>query len=336
MSLAEQLKNAAARDLLRLHTPGHKGSICELDLTELSDDSFPGEYLAAAENNAARIYGAKHARFLCGGSSQGVKSAIYHADCDGIIDVNSHRSVFDGFTLARKNCITVGERGVTPVTVKQIDGALKRGVKAVVVTTPTYYGFCADVDGIRDYCKRNGLLLIADSAHGAHFGFSPLLPKSVAPLADICNVSTHKTLSALTQSALLFDNLGEAEHNKLMGAVDVMGTTSPSYPLYASIDYAVNKAAEKATADAYEKLYAPIESVKTEYPFLKNDDFTRLVLDCAALNVDSHKLNGALSARGVYSELEDGRHIVFIFTAENGANDVARLSEALYQSVREL
>ncbi|MDE6201425.1 MAG: DegT/DnrJ/EryC1/StrS family aminotransferase [Clostridiales bacterium] len=337
MSLAEQLRKAAEGDRLRLHTPGHKGTVFELDLTELSDGSFPAEFVHDAERRAAQIYGARHAHYLCGGSSQGVKAAVFYSGVNAVVDINSHRSVFDGFTLSGKQCITAGERGsVHPLTVKQIDGALTKDTKAVVVTTPTYYGFCADIDGIADYCKKRGLLFIADSAHGAHFGFSDRLPKSAARVADICNVSTHKTLSALTQSALLLDNLTDGDSARLRDGVDIMGSTSPSYLLYATIDGAVSKAADKSTAAAYERLYGAVEDVKTEFPFLNNDDFTRLVLDCARLEVSPSKLNSALSSRGVYSELVTDKYIVFILTAEDAPNSVSSLKAALFDSIREI
>lgn len=335
--LVKALKNAAERDKLRLHTPGHKGRLCKLDLTELTDDGFPADGVRAAEKNAANIYGAEHARFLCGGSSQGVKAAVFYAGRCAVTDVNSHRSVFDGFKLSGKPYVTAGERGsVYPITVKQIADALEPKIEAVIVTTPTYYGYCADVDGIAEYCKKRGLLFIADSAHGAHFGFSDKLPASVAPRCDICNVSAHKTLSALTQSALLFDNLNDGESAVLGEVVDVMGTTSPSYPLYASIEYAVAKAAAAETRAAYDALYAPTELLKTEFPFLKNDDFTRLVLDCEALGIPADRLNGALARRGVYSEKVDFKRIVFILTAENTPEDVNALQSELAASISEI
>lgn len=334
---ADELKKAAAKDVLRLHTPGHKGKLAPLDLTELTDGSFPDAALAEAQRRAAKAYGAKHARYLCGGSSQGVKSAIYFARTAILADVNSHRSVIDGVMLAGVPCVMAGERGgVMPLTVEQIRGALKPETKAVVVTTPTYYGYCADITGIAEFCRSRGLVFICDSAHGAHFGFSDKLPKSVAPYCDICNVSTHKTLSALTQSALLLDNLNDDNSIDLGRTADIMGSTSPSYLLYASIDYAVRKATEAQTSAAYDALYAPIETIKREYPFLHNDDFTRLVLDCAALGVDSQKLNSKLCEQGVYSERVDRRYIIFIFTAENVPDDVQALSKAIAKAVREI
>ncbi|MDE5593915.1 MAG: hypothetical protein K2I75_08295, partial [Clostridiales bacterium] len=174
------------------------------------------------------------------------------------------------------------------------------------------------------------------SAIGAHFGFSDRLPKSVAPIADICNVSTHKTLSALTQTALLLDNLSDEQSARLRDCVDIMGSTSPSYLLYATIDGAVSQAADETTAVAYERLYGAVIDIKTEFPFLNNDDFTRLVLDCARLEVSPQKLNSALSSRGVYSELVTDKYIVFILTAEDEPKHVSLLSEALRGSIGEI
>lgn len=337
MSILDGLKKYAAGKPVRLHTPGHKGGASELDLTELTDGSFPGGYVESAEEYIASVYGAKHAHLLCGGSSQGVKAAIYYAARDGVIDVNSHRSVRDGFALCGKKFVEAGERGrVTPLTAAEIEAALTPDIGVVVVTSPTYFGYVADIEEIRRLCHERGLLLIVDGAHGAHFGFSPLLPKSVAPVADICNVSAHKTLCALTQSAILLDNLNDADGARLTEAVRVMGSTSPSYLLYASIDHAVTEAASDKTAQAYAALYAPLMQLRGEYPFLRNDDFTRLVLDVGALGLKADRLNAALCARGVYSEMTDGVRIVFIFTAHNTPSDVQRLSEALFDSIREI
>lgn len=340
-TLGGALRAAAERDKLRLHTPGHKGGLCDVDLTELTDGSFPSDAVAEAERRAAKAYGVKHMRFLCGGSSQGVKAAVMYAGGAVLADVNSHRSVFDGARLARARCYTAGEKGsVYPLTLAEIkaalDGAARADIRAVVVTSPTYYGYCADVVGIADYCKKRGLPFAVDGAHGAHFGFSNRLPQSVAPHCDICNLSAHKTLSALTQSALLADNLDDEKSGVLGELVDVLGTTSPSYLLYASIDGAVRRAASNETAAAYAALFDATEELKREFPFLHNDDFTRLVLDCAALGVSAHGLNGALCARGVYPELVDEKRIVFILTADDPPSAVAELAAALRRAISEL
>lgn len=334
-SLDEELKAAAARDELRLHTPGHKGRLCSLDLTELTDESFPADSVRNAEARIAEYYGVRHARMLCGGSSQGVKSAVFYGNTNGIADVNSHRSVFDGFVLAGKRCATVGRRGdVRPITVKDIAAALTPDIGAVLVTSPTYYGFAADVDAIAEYCRAHGLLFIIDGAHGAHFGACPLLPARFSDRCDVCNMSTHKTLSALTQTAVLLDNLSDDDGKRLSDAADVMGTTSPSYLLYSSIDSAVRELA--SAQERYSALYPKLAELATRFPFLQNDDFTRLVLDCNALGADAQRLNMALARRGVYSELADKRYIVFLFTAADEPSAVDALADALVGATQEL
>ncbi|MCM1368392.1 MAG: hypothetical protein NC184_06270 [Roseburia sp.] len=333
--LGDRLKASADADKLRLHTPGHKGELCSLDLTELSDGSFPSVAIAEAEREIADVYGARHARMLCGGSSQGVKAAVYFAGSNGIVDINSHRSVFDGFKLAGKRCSAAGVRGaLTPITVKDIASALAPDIGVVVVTSPTYYGYVADVDGIREFCRAHGLLFAVDGAHGAHFGASKLLPEPFAGRCDVCNVSTHKTLSALTQTAVLLDNLSDSDSARLSDAVDIMGTTSPSYLLYASIDGAVRKMRDSAAA--YERLYEPLCEIKAQFPFLQNDDFTRLVLDCSRVGADATAINAALCRRGVYSEMTDGKNIVFIFTAADTPETAEKFASALRGAIEDV
>ena len=336
MKINEFLRRYSECGALRLHTPGHKGKVNPLDITELTDRSFPDSQLSCAEKAVAAAYKGKHARLLSCGSSQGVKAAVLYSKCDGITDVNSHRSVLDGYRLASKKYTAVGERGVKPITVSDIKSAITKNIGAVVVTSPTYYGFCADVDGIKKFCEGHGLLFIADSAHGAHFGFSKLLPKSAASVADITNLSTHKTLFALTQSAVLIDNLSDKQSKALSECVDVMGTTSPSYLLYASIESAVELAQTENTEKAYGILYGALDTVRHKYPFLNNDDFSRLVLDCGALGADPDKLNNALARLGVMSEMTDGKHIVFLFTAADGVKEVELFDRALYSAVKEV
>lgn len=319
---------------MRLHTPGHKGGLNPLDITELTDGSFPDEQVKAAEKKIARVYGAKHAHLLCGGSSQGVKAAVYFASGCGIADIHSHRSVFDGFTLAGKKCITVKTDGVHPMTLDAIERAITPDTKFVLVTSPTYFGFTAEIAEIAKLCRDNGLIFIIDGAHGAHFGSSPLLPEGFADKCDICNISAHKTLDCLTQGAVLLDNLDDMASKRLRAAVEIMGTTSPSYLLYASIENSVVSSREHS--DKYAALYRAISELKKHFAFLDNDDFTRLVLDCDACGADAKKLNAALILRGVYSELVTDKYIVFLFTASDGAGEVKALRTALEKCLREI
>lgn len=331
------MKSYARTSPLRLHTPGHKGELCNLDITELTDGSFPLPQIAAAERDIAKAFGTEHARMLECGSSQGIKAAIMYANRSAVIDCNSHRAVYDGFKLSGKSVVAAGVKNrITPLTVDEIESALTPEIGAVVITSPTYFGYCADVEAIGAFCKQRGLMFIIDGAHGAHFGASTLLPQTFAEHCDICNVSAHKTLNALTQGAILLDNLDAAGHGELEEKVRLLGTTSPSYLIYASIESAVKTAREKESENAYAELFGAVNDIKTRLPFLHNDDFTRLVFDCEKANVTPDKLNAALCAAGCYAELVSDKYIVFLLTASDTSQTVEQLERAIDDALRKI
>ena len=62
----------------------------------------------------------------------------------------------------------------------------------------------SDVRQIAETAHKHGIPLIVDEAHGAHFRFSDYFPVSATDLgADVVIQSFHKTLPAMTQTAVL-------------------------------------------------------------------------------------------------------------------------------------
>lgn len=119
------------------------------------------------------------------------------------------------------------------------------GCRAVLLTSPDYYGSCADLRQIARLVHDAGDLLLVDEAHGAHLAFCPdLLPESaMAAGADACVQSGHKTLPVLTQGAYLHvsaDALssGRLDRDDLERLIPVFQTSSPSFPIAATLDYA--------------------------------------------------------------------------------------------------
>lgn len=325
MSIADKLKAYRARTKLRFHTPGHAGLLDRDDVTEI-DGAFPLDTVQNAERAAAAAFGVEHLRFLVCGSSMGVKAAIMAAGQNLLAEDISHRAVEEGAKLARVGLVRLTRRReeglAVPPSPEEIEDVLKANpsVGAVVLTSPDYYGRCVALETF-EAVRRHNKTLIVDSAHGAHFAFSPLFPPSPCRVADYCNMSAHKTLYAYTQTAYLAVNVDPAPVDE---ALRLLGTTSPSYLFLSGLETAITKA---QTAD-YARLKAEVDQLKSQFVFAENDDFSRLVLDAKPFGVDGHTMYRALYELGVAAETADERYVVLIATPHN-ADALAALAEIL-------
>lgn len=73
-----------------------------------------------------------------------------------------------------------------------------------------------------------------DEAHGAHLGLAEGLAKNSCQCgADLVIHSVHKTLPALTQSALLHVNGNRIDRDRLHRFLHIYQSSSPSYVLMA-------------------------------------------------------------------------------------------------------
>lgn len=80
-------------------------------------------------------------------------------------------------------------------------------VAAVLLVSPTYHGAALDVARAAALCRRHGVPLVVDEAHGAHLAFleegEGVPAGALAAGADLVVQSTHKTLAALSQAAMM-------------------------------------------------------------------------------------------------------------------------------------
>ena len=241
-----------------------------------------------------------------------------------LIDSFSHKSVF----CAAKNFnfkATIIQRefdGVfpKPIDCGKIDKILSQNpsIKAVSVTSPDYFGNVSDVEKAAKVAHSHGAILFVDEAQGAHFVFSPLLPKSANGVADIVCDSMHKTMPVYGGGAVL--NVKEKFYEAAKFHRARLTTLSPSYIVMASMDYARGLFDLKAKAE-YEVLKRKIDEVKSVLgDRVKNtDDFTRLVI----------KVDGdSLEKEGIYPEASWGEYSVFIVNFFN-ANCLSKLTEAV-------
>ena len=265
MRLCDELKEYGDSDFYPFHMPGHKRNpdfLNELydesgrlvDITEI--DGFDNLHNARGiidkeQKRAAKIFGAERSFLLVNGSSCGILAAIAAQVAFGgkaLVARNCHKSVFNGLKLREASLVYITpEERVYPeynlqltgrVFAKDIEEALEEhpDIKLVIITSPTYEGICSDVKSISEICHKANVPLMVDAAHGAHFGFHESFPESVISQgADIIINSLHKTLPALTSTALLHINGNIVDITSIKYYLQVFQTSSPSYVLMSSI-----------------------------------------------------------------------------------------------------
>lgn len=257
--LEEQIRKLTSQTV-PMHMPGHKrhlmpvrGLPYDLDITEIAgaDDLHDaGGILAQAMEKTAQLYGSRRTWYLVGGSTCGILAGIRAAIPRGseiIAARNCHRSVYHAIELGdyRVHWVYPAQEPdfdiCLDIRAEDIARAIRRspGARGVVITSPTYEGILSDVRAISKVCHKAGIPLIVDEAHGAHLGLfeeGGFGEGALLQGADLVVQSAHKTLPSLTQTAWMHiggDLIDELEVERQLG---IFETSSPSYPLMASLD----------------------------------------------------------------------------------------------------
>lgn len=109
--------------------------------------------------------------------------------------------------------------------------------KGMLLITPTDWGTCADVAGVAEACHAFDVPLIVDEAWGAHLPFHPDLPPwGMYAGADLVVTSVHKMGGAVEQSSVFHLQYDRVAPEVLKQREDLLGTTSASSLVYASLD----------------------------------------------------------------------------------------------------
>lgn len=262
-SLIEKLKGYAESDYYPFHMPGHKrrGDMFpfpnpyDIDITEIEGfDNLhrPEGILKDSMSRAAGIYGSDCTYYLVNGSTCGVLSAICACVKPGeafLMARNSHKAAYHAVFINNLNPVYVypdiwGEYrlsgGIDPARAERILEK-EKGIRAVYLTSPTYEGMVSDVEKIASLAHEYGIPLIVDEAHGAHLPFGGAdFPRSALDCgADLVIQSLHKTLPALTQTAVLHVKSRLIRPEQIERYLSLFQSSSPSYVLLSSIDSCV-------------------------------------------------------------------------------------------------
>ena len=226
-----------------------------------------------SERNAARIFGADWTFYVLGGSStsnQIVGHGVIGQDDIVIADANCHKSICHSLTVtgARPVYVTPTRNGYgmiglvplkrfSPEAIRELidkspfaAGANSREPSYAVVTNSTYDGLCYDVNKVVTALAPSVPRIHFDEAWYAYAKFHPIyrgrfamdVPDDMPERPLLFAVqSTHKMLAAFSMASMVHLKLSPRapiDFDQFNESFMMHGTTSPFYPLIASLDVA--------------------------------------------------------------------------------------------------
>lgn len=342
--------------------------LAEWDITEIfgADNLFqPESVIRRTMQKYERLYETRRSYLLINGSSAGIIASILASVRRGgrlIMARNCHKSVFNALSLGGIEPVylrpQVDDRYGVAAEVRACDVAAlldsEPQAAAVILASPNYYGICSDIAAIARETHKRGKLLIVDQAHGAHLKFfanhaAALLrdpdhakdglrfpPPAEAQGADLVINSTHKTLASFTQTAVLNVCSDRIDCSLLEDGLQMLQSSSPSYPLMATLDFNADLLAEKGIELVeqwrndllwfYEKA-ANIRGLSLMKGRLM--DPSKINLDMSACGLDGDRLERELIKRRIFPELVSGDIVMCMSGIGNSRSDYEKLLAAL-------
>lgn len=354
------------------HMPGHKRGkgvpvdtvwqdIYFMDFTEipgLDEYHSPEGIIRDAQLQAAQIYGTKNSYFLVNGSTVGIlvaMSAVLSFGDDVLIGRNCHQAVYHGVELLNLKPHYIYPEWLEDwdmyggMAAAEVERGLKEhpGIKAVVLTSPTYEGILSDIESISEIVHAHGAVLIVDEAHGAHLPFFDKCANGLKSAckcgADLVIQSLHKTLPVMTQTAVLHRLSERVAEDRLFHFVSIYQSTSPSYVFMASMDWAVHFMAEGQ--DAILKYGERLRQARQRLGRLshirliggndlvstcaKGYDDAKLVLSVKHAGMKGTELAGLLRERGQIVEMAGFSYVICMTSVMDSEEAFAGLIHAL-------
>src|SRR6201996_9007086 len=237
----------------------------------------PGE----SERNAARIFGADWTFYVLGGSStsnQIVGHGVIAQDDIVLADANCHKSICHSLTVTGARPVYFkptrngyGMIGLVPLkrfSPQSVQELIARSPFAAdarspqptyaVITNSTYDGLCYNVDQVVEQLSESIPRIHFDEAWYAYAKFHPLyreryamgVPEDTKDRPAIFSVqSTHKMLAAFSMGSMIHVKLSDRaplNFDQFNESFMMHGTTSPFYPMIASLDVATSMMDEPA------------------------------------------------------------------------------------------
>ena len=370
--LVDALAKAEAHPVIGFGAPGHgrgaamphglralvgaKAFKADLLTVKGVEDRTEGDLaLNRAHEIAAAAWGADLCRFVTGGSTQSLHTALAAVARAGdtvLLPTNSHKAEWSYALVAGLDAVPLAvdvdpdwdiQTVVTPATLAATLDAHPHA-KAAVVVSPNYYGIACDIERLAEVAHARGVPLIVDAAWGGAFAFSPRLPSDALALgADIQVCSLHKTMGSLAQGSVLLARGDLVDQQRLALAYELFETTSPSVPILGSLD-----ATRRDHATGGAKLWGDVldlaEQARAEIaaiPGLRvygqdrveprtELDRTKVLIDLSALGVAGYAADDWLyKHHRIATGLSEARNLLVVISLGTGRSDVRTLVKAL-------
>lgn len=370
----DKLQAIEDSNLYPFHMPGHKRVVINSnlsnpylrDITEIDEyDNLhnPTDFIADEQRFAAELFGAQESFYLVNGSSCGILAAIMTVSNDNskkiLVARNSHKSLYNGLYLARKEADyiypSLSEKYDFngSVSLQQISELLDQNdYEAIFITSPTYEGIISDISKICEIAHKKSIPVIVDEAHGAYlgiFGDDDYFPQSAVKCgADIVIQSTHKTLPAMTQTALLHVQGDLVDREKLRQQLSIFQSSSPSYILMESISDSLHYCFEKKVelSNSYKKklvsFYKKVQGLRNLHviqndemmlPFSYRKDPGKLIIELHKnIKYNGKQLSDCLREKyQLQMEMAEQHYVIAMTSIMDTEIGLKRLIDALYE-----
>ena len=340
---------------VRMHMPGHKGKELlgfeSYDITEIfgADSLYHADgIIKESEENASRLFRSGATFYSCEGSSLSIRAMLYLAytysgSCGYVLATrNAHSSFisssaligFDVEWLYPSSLSSYLSCIISPAELENVLSSVDKLPFALYITSPDYLGNICDIKGLSEVCRKYGVLLLVDNAHGAYLAFTDEKNHPILLGADMCTDSAHKTLSTITGGAYLHISSGAPKFfiENARKSLSLFGSTSPSYLILASLDK-TNEYLENEYRVRLSDLISNVELLKSRlsllgYSFL-GDEKIKLTIDALEYGYYGTELGEHLIKQGIVPEFYDKELLVLMLSPENDENDLNALYNAL-------
>jgi arginine decarboxylase len=353
------------------HVPGHKnGEVFPLlgkslfhdllkidatEITDLDDLHAPEGVIKEAQDLAKELYKVEQTFFLVNGSTAGNLASIMSVCKDGeqiLVQRDSHKSILNALKLTGAHPLFLtpeidSQTGLSlGITEDDIKHAIENypNVKAIVLTNPSYYGVSNNLCSIIKHAHAKGIPVIVDEAHGAHFILNGFPMSSVSLGADIVIQSAHKTLPAMTMGSYLHVQGDLIDKEELSYFLSILQSSSPSYPIMASLDLARFYLFSLLGKEDYilhslkkfREEIACIDGITVLNPDYVNISHDPLKLSISLDGLSGYDLQALLEQRGIYCELANEKSVLLILPLKTNFYDeklIHNLKEIAVQQV---